>query len=459
MTFFKLSQKTVLISLILLTTACQEKVNNTVHLTGKLINWGNAQKVLNSDAIASDFGLATNHSIETDDQGVFELFFDLEEGTYFSLGRNKLFLQPGDELYLEVDYRDPEKAIFQGTHQDLQSYLASVPFPKAGSYLEGGRNLMTDDIEDVVLLARERTEERRQLLAQLTATSDFLRLEELRLKLDQINSLLSYPIYGSFKGYWKADDVQKGEILLPVKTLLNELTKDIMQDEHMVHPHFRGMLYELTDAHLKANGIFSSLQMTPLMQSYDQFGALVKQLELEGLTVENQKLMEEYLRVSTSDAYTAMAQMKLKEYELLRNGQPAIALIFKDALSTSRRLSDFKGKMIYVDLWATWCGPCIDELPALEELKGSYADQPIVFLPISIDSDEEAWQNFIIRNERSLDKEFIINRSALDAYKLITIPRYFLIDADFKIVTVFAPKPSDPQLKELLDDELSKLEL
>jgi thiol-disulfide isomerase/thioredoxin len=442
----------------LIVASCENETNQ-VQLTGKLINWGNAQQILASDAVASDFGLGEDHVIETNEAGEFALKFHLDESTYFSLGRNKLFLEPGEELYLEVDYKDPEAAIFAGDGADKQRFLSGVPFPKAGSYLNGGRELNSPDLMPTLEMVFEQTRQRQMLLLEINASEEFMDLEYLRMKLDEINTILSIPIYGSFKGYWDANEIQKADILLPEKDQLNALGENLMKDEHMKHPNFRDMLYDLVDPHLQENGIFSGLSFTPLMQEYDAFGALIKQLELEGLTSVNQQELLAYINSNIPETYKQMARTKWSEYERLLEGKPAIDLQFTDANTAARSLKEFEGGLIYVDLWATWCGPCIDELPALNELKKEYANEHITFLPLSIDSDKEAWQNFITRNKRSLDMEFIINRSALDEYKLITIPRYFLIDANFNIVTVFAPKPSDPELKELLDDELSKLEL
>ena len=446
-----------LCSFALLLISCSKEESSQVFLSGRLLNWGNAQKLLVSDAIEGDFGLATNQSIEIDEEGRFSLQFHLEKPTYYSLGRNKLYLQPGNVLYLEVDYRDPEKALFKGDGAELQTYLSGVTFPKSGSYLKGGRNVNSPDINKIMLLAEQNNEKRRNALNSLIAPDQFKSLEEMRLRLDQINTILSFPIYGSFKGYWESTEVQKAELLLPAKTVLNNLAVDLMQDEFMAHPNFRDMLYEFVDPHLQENGIFSNLSLTNFMKEYDAFGALVKQLELEGLTVQNQAYLNEYLGSDISNTYRSMALQKKAEYEQLLSGLPAIDLVFNDANGNERKLSEFKGQLIYVDLWATWCGPCIDELPALEELKETYADEPITFLPLSIDSDLDAWQKYLARTDRELSKEFIINRSALDPYKLITIPRYFLLDEDFKIITVFAPKPSEQATKALLDQELAKL--
>lgn len=441
---------------VLLVVSCSktENVNSEVKLSGKLIKWGNASKVINSNALEADFGLGNDHEIATDEDGNFSLAFNLEEPTYFSLGRNKLYLQPGDELYMEVNYRDPEAAVFEGRNAHLLSYLTGVAFPKSGSYLEGGRNLTSDNIAETAALAATKTEERRGLLNQLDAPEEFLVLEEMRLKLDQLNTVLSMPVYGSFKGYWDTSETQKAEVLQPVKSELNELAAGIMQDAHMKHPNFRDMMYEFVDAQMQREGIFTGLKFTPFMNEYDALGALVKQMELEGLTEDIQQQARQFMAVEHSAAYKEMVQAKLVEYEKLKSGKPAMDVLFANALGEEVPLTNFKGKLIYVDLWATWCGPCIEELPAFEQLKKDYANEDVAFVPVSIDTNMEQWEKYLATHNLPKQKEYIINRLDLSDYKVITIPRYLLIDRDFRIISVFAPKPSLPETRQLLDEHL-----
>lgn len=62
---------------------------------------------------------------------------------------------------------------------------------------------------------------------------------------------------------------------------------------------------------------------------------------------------------------------------------------FKDLEGQTRKLSSLRGKVVVVNFWATWCGPCQEELPRLARLAASYADKPVVFVSISIDEDKD----------------------------------------------------------------------
>jgi len=451
-----LKRASVLFLFASLVNACSpaEETAPMVQINGKLINWGNASKILKSEDIKSDFGLGLTFLLDTNDEQEFQLKFPLTTGTYFSIGRNKLYIEPGDILTMTVDYRDPENGFFVGDGEKRQQYLSGVAFPKSGSYLAGGSQVKENSYEHVLRLAEVKTMERQALLDKLTDSSaDFIQLESMRLKLDYLNTILSFPVYGSFKDYWEFSEVKKIEILTEVKGVLNLASKGIMQDMNMAHPNFRDMILTFGDERLKTAGIFNEFKLTGFMSEYDAMGAFVTQLQSFGLTQEMQQLSEEFINGNHSDEYKEMVQLKVDEYAALKLGAPAFDVVFEDTDKNEVPLSNYKGKLIYVDLWATWCGPCIAELPAFKQLVKDYADKNIAFVPVSIDTDLEAWHKFLAKNNMH-DTELVINRVDLDEYKVITIPRYLLIDKDFNIINVFAPVPSDPETRKLIDQYL-----
>ena len=432
----------------------EETSNLTTTVSGKLINWGNASKILKAEDIKADFGLGQSFILETDENDHFTVSFELEESTYFSIGRNKLFIQPGEKLDMEVDYRDPEAGLFNGDGADRQSYLSGVAFPKGGSYLSGGREVKGNDIAHILELVQLKTMQRRELLGNVTnATSEFLMLEEMRLKLDYLNTILSFPVYGSFKDYWEYNENKKVEVLLGAKNELNMATSGMIKDAHMKHPNFRDMLLTFASSRLKDAGIFNELKLTDFMVEYDAMGAFVTELQLDGLTAEMKTKADDFIQGDHSEEYQNMVKLKVDEYAALEIGEPAFDVIFKDTKGKEIPLSNYKGKLIYVDLWATWCGPCIAELPAFEQLVKDYAGENIAFVPVSIDTDLEKWKKFMEKNNMH-GTELVINRVDLSDYKVITIPRYILIDQDFKIINVFATVPSDPKTRDLIDQYL-----
>ena len=128
-------------------------------------------------------------------------------------------------------------------------------------------------------------------------------------------------------------------------------------------------------------------------------------------------------------------------------------------------LSDLRGKYVYVDIWATWCGPCKVEIPYLKELEKKYQDRNIAFVSISVDDPkrngtwEKAhgnWKKMVAEKEltgiqlfspQGYESQFIKD------YVSIGIPRFVLINPEGKIVTPFAPRPSSKELIKLFDQE------
>lgn len=127
-----------------------------------------------------------------------------------------------------------------------------------------------------------------------------------------------------------------------------------------------------------------------------------------------------------------------------------------------KSLSSFKGKYVYIDLWATWCGPCIMQIPYLKILEKEYHNKNIEFVSISTDEHrrsggtweaaEKKWRKFVKEKELTgvqlwAGKDI----SFQQAYQVNGIPRFILIDKQGKIINSNAPRPSEPALRDLLD--------
>ncbi|MBP7510433.1 MAG: TlpA family protein disulfide reductase [Bacteroidia bacterium] len=117
-------------------------------------------------------------------------------------------------------------------------------------------------------------------------------------------------------------------------------------------------------------------------------------------------------------------------------------------------LSDFKGKLVYIDFWASWCGPCMREVPAGEELKKAFAGKDVVFLNISIDEDEYKWKESA-KNKGISGIHLIANSKnspeVLEAYKVSSIPSYFLVGKDGKFIASPAVRPSNASIYNLIE--------
>jgi len=133
---------------------------------------------------------------------------------------------------------------------------------------------------------------------------------------------------------------------------------------------------------------------------------------------------------------------------------------YMDYNGGKKSLNSFLGKYVYIDVWATWCGPCIQQIPSLEKLMKEYKNKNIEFISISTDDQrrnggswdaaEKKWRSFIKKRQMGGTQLWIgKDNSFQQAYKINSIPRFILIDPKGNIVDANAPRPSDPRLKSL----------
>lgn len=140
-----------------------------------------------------------------------------------------------------------------------------------------------------------------------------------------------------------------------------------------------------------------------------------------------------------------------------KTGVPAYQFSFKDITGKQIGLSDLKGKIVLLDMWATWCGPCRAEEPHWGRLNEEYKNKAVAFVGISTDQDKPKWEAYIKdKKSKGIQIHAGPNNPLSDAYKVTGIPRYILIDKSGNLITADSPRPSDPKLKLLLDEWLNK---
>jgi thiol-disulfide isomerase/thioredoxin len=170
-----------------------------------------------------------------------------------------------------------------------------------------------------------------------------------------------------------------------------------------------------------------------------------------------EKIYQEYLSITNNP--------KLKEslsaiYNTIISTQPHKAspqFDYENQKGGKTSLESLKGKYVYIDVWATWCGPCLKEVPSLKKVEEEYQGKNIQFVSISIDNikDRQKWSNLV--NTKQLggiqllaDMDF--NSEFIKAYEIKEIPRFILIDPDGNIVNSNAPKPSETKLTDLFNE-------
>lgn len=120
-------------------------------------------------------------------------------------------------------------------------------------------------------------------------------------------------------------------------------------------------------------------------------------------------------------------------------------------------IEQYKGKPVYLDFWATWCGPCKAEMPDLLDIEKAYGEK-INIVSVGVFCEEEAWQK--MATDYGFENNLFIakgeDNGILKKYMINTIPRYILLDENLKVIDIDAVRPSSGKLKSAFDALLDK---
>lgn len=141
---------------------------------------------------------------------------------------------------------------------------------------------------------------------------------------------------------------------------------------------------------------------------------------------------EEFVKMHSEDDPNRQRALRyISQPELARARMaPAFAVTTTDGQRIS--MDDLAGKVVLIDFWATWCGPCREALPHMREIARKFQGQPLVVLSVSLDSDERKWQDFVTKNEMTWPqyRDGGFTGSIAKMFAVEAIPHTFTIDAD-----------------------------
>ena len=138
-----------------------------------------------------------------------------------------------------------------------------------------------------------------------------------------------------------------------------------------------------------------------------------------------------------------------------KQGMPCPDVTFTDADGKQHRLSEYFGKVLFIDIWATWCGPCCMEIPYIEQHVEHYKDNPnILFLSIGTDRTREPWLKKIQADQPQWPQMWVNKEEdevITKQWGVLSIPRFIIINRDGTIHNADAFRPSDDDFREKID--------
>jgi thiol-disulfide isomerase/thioredoxin len=439
-----------LILILLYSTIFSAAQSSNLFIKGKILNSDNALVFEDISAIGELSVVHASAVIAPESNGDFKFQHYITRAGYFRIGRNILYLQPKDTLEVVIDKFSREKSTFVGKNAFIQDYLKWTPYPKAGSYLNGGDNVKKT--LQATLDTLEAIKQNRKLRLDNTKglPPDFRHLEDVRIEVDLLNSVYSLHIYFARHNRLTGDSLNRfmDQYRQTIKAYSLKMPYNKLKKEYLSIEVYRDVLPQL----------IRQIPIDAERNAYweDWLNAKTLKLKMEGApSRDSLQVIASRLPTIKDSRFQKTLETSLQSYMLVSTGDDAIPFVFKNTDDTEVSLERYKGKVIYIDFWATWCGPCINEFKYLDQLKAQFADRNIVFLSISVDENKDRWKEFM-QKVNEVKYHGIVSRDQISNYNLSAIPRVIIIDKDFKLVAIHGPLPSSKETSLLLEQLINK---
>ncbi len=166
-------------------------------------------------------------------------------------------------------------------------------------------------------------------------------------------------------------------------------------------------------------------------------------------------LWNDFKQINTDPFYEVIIKSTLEKLQQLKKGMPAPDFNLLAADGKNILLKNLKGKLIYIDFWATWCAPCMAEMPHSKQLAEELKNENVQFVYINVNDDKQKWSDYFAKEKR--DGLYLFADEPQSAklrsdYNFNGIPHYALIDKNGKIIDADAERPSGKAKQEILEN-------
>ena len=383
-------------------------------------------------------------------EGVDAAYIKLHHGREMLL----LYVEGGDAASLAFKGRSMASTyVFDGEKQPVVKYLNTVSLVS----LPDENYAVTFD-EYVKLLSAKENDALKLLNANdCSKIGDFKKMEEGRIRYSYGAALMMFPVghklmthnmsYTPDEAFY--EKVRAYAVENVKWASLDEYCSFMAEAMHVLDADNRDVraVYPKTVAQVKYAADF--LKNAYVRESVIHYiaAAYVDNFGVKDIT-ELENLYYTYVK---DEALLASMKAKVDRWNRSLPGKVSPDFTAVDIDGNEYTLADFRGKYVYIDMWATWCGPCKREMPYLKALEEEFADAQIVFLGLSIDKDKEAWEKMVRSGELTGVQLYLGTQSKFqEAYEIDGIPRFILLDKDGRIISNDMTRPSEDATAETL---------
>ena len=452
----------IFLVLVFLFISCSKVPNARITFSGNIKN--NSEDILK----VSNYNSTLKEQIPIDSLGNFRGLVEVETDGYyfFQVGRSytTVRFKKGQNVHVSIDASDFfTSIIYSGDLKKENNYNVAKSQLRA--------NLVGDTKEYFVVPLNEflpKIEKTRDTLFSLLANSKLSQKDtELEKKLIKYEYLQTYNNYKKFYNYHKkVDPVLPDNYFDPIlgmNTDDDEIFRYSRAYRNLIIENFRltskrelSKDPSLTIIDFVENKI-SGLNSVDIRE---QFASML----IREMKEENENIDHDYNKIMTllaSDRMKDKLTLRYNSAKSTKTGFASVDFNYENFDGGMTSLEGLRGKLLYIDVWATWCSPCIKEMPALKELVKEYTNKDIEFVSISIDSknDYEKWRKMVpeknVGGIQLYDAEGL-NSDFMKAFSVGLIPRFMMIDSEGKIITAKAPRPSSEDVRKFIDSHLDK---
>lgn len=438
----------IVIVFLFVLAACQQKSSTPdyIILGGMIENaMGDSLAIYRNDDVLSKIAL--------DQEGRIYDTLDLTSDYYDIVYKGKfttVYLQEGDSLEMNVDMRKFDESLdFSGPNSEVNNYLADKKLLRneIGKKLDI-RTLYGMEEDSFSSNIKKIEAEFIDLYNKASLPQNFADIERENIRYEMIYDTWKYE---SYHGYFSQKDSFETSASFKQQFESLDFTDEAL---FMTVPKYR----EMVVMHFSSNGL-DSLEHLDAIESQKIRNAVGEWLS--GYLSPGTENLEEKVEALKSRITDEDLLNKINEsYESMKGlvkGNPSPSFEFKSVDDKMVSLSELKGKNVYIDVWATWCGPCKMEIPHLQKLEEDYHDKNIEFVSISVDvpEDEQKWRDMIadkdlkgiqLISDNGWETDFVEN------YLINGIPRFILLDSEGNIITADAPRPSsNEEIRRMID--------